>query len=55
MYHLETSHLSHENATFIIMVEPDTEKYCVVAIYRLLWGRMNVLEQWGIHCVDFAW
>lgn len=36
MYHLEKSHLSHENVTPIIMVEPDTEKYHVVEIYHLL-------------------
>lgn len=38
MNHLEKSYLFHKNATFIIMIEPDTEKYHVVAIYHLLWG-----------------
>lgn len=35
VYHLEKSHLSRANATFIIMVEPDAEKYHVVVIYHL--------------------
>lgn len=34
--HLEKSHLCHENATFIMVIDPDTEKYHVVASYHLL-------------------
>lgn len=34
--HLEESYLSHENATLVMVEEPDTEKYHMAASYHSL-------------------